>query len=520
MKRCPKCNRIEMDDTLTFCRQDGVRMVSFDGESETVSFDDKSTDARITKSGSRARRSGRSVIESIAVLPFENGSGDQTSEYLSDGMTEIIINNLSQLPRLKVMARSTVFRYKGRQVDPEQIGRQLGVRAVATGRVQQLGERLTIGVELIDTEDGSLLWGDRYSRKMDDIFSLQEDIAAQISANLRLRVSRSHKKRLRKPHTMNGQAYQLYLKGRYFWNKRTADDASRGIDHFQQALDLDPQFALAYAGIADCQTMLGDVGIQATLPKEAFLQGQRSAQRALELDEALPEAHGTMGHISMHLFNWSDAEKQLRRALELNPNYAQAGLWYAYYLAFTARFDDSVATITAALQVDPLSLPLNRSAAELLYFAGRLGESIDRFEQAIEMESHYLAHVELGRVYEQQSDFGSALAQFEKARALSNDSAESLASMAHCYAVSGKAHEAKALLLNLQKASANQYVSPYDLALVHKGLEDNDECFQWLDRAYETRDGWMIYITVDPRWKSVRALPEFIKIVERVGLPM
>jgi len=508
-----------MDDTLTFCRQDGVRMVSFDGESDTVSFGDQPMGAKVSKTGSRPRRSGRSVIESIAVLPFENGSSDPNAEYLSDGMTEIIINNLSQLPKLKVMARSTVFRYKGRQIDPEQIGRQLGVRAVATGRVQQLGDHLTIGVELVDTGDGSLLWGERYSRKMDDIFSLQEDIAAQISANLRLRVSRSHKKRLRKPYTTNGQAYQLYLKGRYFWNKRTADNACRGIDHFQQALDLDPQFALAYAGIADCQTLLGDVGVQATPPIEAFLQGQRSAQRALELDDAVPEAHGTLGHISMHLFNWSGAEKQLRRALELNPNYAQAGIWYAYFLAFTGRVDDSVAAIINALQLDPLSPPVNRSAGELLFFAGRFGESIDRFEQAIEMDSHYVAHLELGRVYEHLERFEPALEQFAKARELSNHSAESLASMAHCCAVSGKKREAQNLLIDLKKASEDHYVSPYDLALVHKALAQHEECFRLLNRAYEIHDGWMIYITVDFRWKDLRADPRFIEVVRRMGLP-
>jgi tetratricopeptide (TPR) repeat protein len=382
-----------------------------------------------------------------------------------------------------------------------------------------MGERLVIATELVDVADGSQLWGEQYHRATADIFALQEEISQQISEKLQLKLSGAEKKRLTKRHTKNTQAYELYLKGRYFWNKRTEEDANCGIEYFRQALALDPNFALAYAGLADCQTLLGDVGVQATLPKEAFLQGQQSAARALELDDGLAEAHATMGHIRMHLFDWPNAERELQRALELNRNYAQAYDLHAYYLAFTGRFTDSITQINRAFQLDPLSMPRNRSAAELLYFAGRFDESIDRFHKAIEMDPHYLAHLELGRVYEHREMYTAAIAEFLKARKLSHDSPESLASLAHCYAVSGATDDARALLRDLTELSEHRYVSPYDLALIHGGLGQKEKAFESLGRAYEIHDGWMIYITVDPRWQSLRKDARFIEIVQRVGLP-
>jgi eukaryotic-like serine/threonine-protein kinase len=520
MKRCPTCQGTYPDESLNFCRQDGAALISFDSETATAVLGSGSVaSAGAQKVTGRLRSAPKSrVINSLAVLPFENASKDPNAEYLSDGITESIINNLSQLPKLRVMARSTVFRYKGRDVDPQQVGQGLGVRAVLTGRVLQLSERLVIGAELVDVGDGAQLWGEQYQRGTADIFALQEEISRQISEKLKLKLSRAEKKRLTKRHTKNTQAYELYLKGRFFWNKRTEDETKRGIEYFQQALSVDPNFALAHVGLADCQTLLGDVGIQAMLPKEAFLEGQRSAARALEIDDALAEAHATMGHISMHLFDWPKAETEFRRAIELNRNYAHAWLLQGYYSAFTGHLEESIAAINSALQLDPLSLPVNRSVAELLYFAGRFDESIDHFRKSIEMEPHYIAHVELGRVYENRKMYDAAFAKFAKARELSQDSPESLASLAHCYAVSGAIDEAQKLVQELTQMSEQRYVSPYDLALIHGGLSQKEECFAWLNRAYEIHDGWMIYITVDPRWQSMRGDPGFIEIVRQVGL--
>ena len=521
MKHCPQCKRVEKDDALTFCRLDGARLVSFDDESPTLAFDPAAvTKGQTQKVARRTRDSSKSrAINSIAVLPFENAGEDPSTEYLSDGITENIINSLSQLRNLRVLARSTVFRYKGREVDPQQVGRELGVQVVLTGRVRQIGTRLIIGAELVNVGDGSQLWGEQQQRTMADIFELQEEISRQISEALRLKVSGAQKKRLLKRHTKNTQAYELYLKGHFFWNKRTEEDSYRGIECFNQALQIDPHFALAYAGLADCQILLGDVRVQALPPKEAFLQGRASALRALELDADLAEAHGTLGHVSMHLFDWPRANSELQRALELNPNHAQAYLWRAYYLAFTGHFEDSIAAINFALRLDPLSLPVHTSAAELLYFAGRFDESIDQFHRSLEMDEHFSqAHLELARVYEHRNMYDSAIDEFAKARELSHNSPESLASLAHCYAVSGATSDAEKLLDQLTELSEGRYVSSYDIALIHSGLGQTEKCLESLNQAYEIREGGMIYITVDPRWQSVRSDPRFIEMVGRVEL--
>jgi tetratricopeptide (TPR) repeat protein len=393
------------------------------------------------------------------------------------------------------------------------------VRAVVTGRVQQLGDRLTIGIELVDARDGSHLWGERYARQMADIFQLQDEISEQISARLKLKLTNSQKKRLAKRYTKESEAYELYLRGRYFLNKRTELDANKGIECFRQALQIDPNFALAYAGIADCQTLLGDVGVQALPPNEAFSQAHQSATRALELDESLAEARGTLGHISMHLFDWRRAETELRTAIELNPNYAQTSLWYAYYFAFMGDWPRSLETIQRALELDPLSLPVNGSIGELLHFAGRMDESLEQYQRVIELDAYKpMPRLGMGRAYETRREFSLAIAEFTKARELSGNSPESLASLAHCYAVSDQANEARALLAKLNELRQTKYVSSYDLALVHAGLGESDEAISWLDRGCDVHDGWMIYVTIDPRWNNLRQDAGFAAVVRRVGL--
>jgi TolB-like protein/serine/threonine protein kinase/Tfp pilus assembly protein PilF/class 3 adenylate cyclase/alpha-beta hydrolase superfamily lysophospholipase len=526
LERNPDFIELKVEPVLDVLRTDArfrdlLRRVGLAPAESFPAAQSSRTTLKSSWTGPSRKRTASKTIASLAILPLVNTGADPNMDYLSDGITESIINSLSQLPKLRVLARSTVFRYKGREVDPQQAGRELGVQAVLTGRVLQIGERLIIGTELVDVDDGSQLWGQQYQRAMADIFELQEEISGQISEALRLKVSGAQKKRLMKRLTKNTQAYELYLRGRFFFNKRTQEDANRGIECFQQALSLDPNFALAYTGLADCQILLGDVGVQAMPPKEAFLQGQESAARALEIGDALAEAHGTLGHVSMHLFDWPRAESELRRALDLNPNYAQAYLWQAYYLAFTGQFEDAIASINCALQLDPLALPVNTSAAELLYFAGRFDESIDQFHKSIELDARYsMAHLELARVYEHREIFDAAIDEFAKARELSQDSPESLASLAHCYAVSGAIGDAQTLLQQLTEISEHRYVSAYDLALIHSGLGQKEECFEWLNRAHEIHDGWMIYITVDPRWQSLRSDARFARIVQRVGLPV
>ncbi len=457
------------------------------------------------------------AIDSLAILPLVNDTDDPGAEYLSDGITESIINGLSQLRQLRVMARSTVFRYKAKEVDPQTVGRELGVRAVMTGRVLHLGEALIIRTELVDVADGSQLWGEQYNRKLSDIFAVQEEISREITEKLRLQVTGEDQKRLAKRHTENTTAYQLYLKGRYYWNKRTLEASKKSIEYYQQAIDTDADYALAYAGLADTYTKLGDVGITAIPPKEAFSKARAAAIKALEVDPTLAEAHTSLAHLNMHYYEWAEAEREFKHALELNSNYATAIHWYSYYLIFNGRVDEALTEIGRALKLDPLSLPINTDMGELLYFARRYDQAIEQFEKSLEMEPHFFqAHIDLARVYEQKGMYEEAIAEFQKAGALSEDNADTLASLGHAYAVSGRRTEALGALARLNEMSAHSYVSPYDTALIYIGLGEHDRAFELL--ACEDRAEWMIYVTVDPRLDVLHSDERYRELVERVGL--
>ena len=450
--------------------------------------------------------------DSIAVLPFLNLSADPENEYFCDGLAEELLCSLAKINGLKVAARTSSFFFKGKNANVSEIAKALGVRTVVEGSVRKSGNKIRISVQLINAPDGYHLWSEQYDRQLDDVFEVQNDISKQVTANLKLQLIPDEKR------AQNTDAYLAYLKGRFFWNKRTKEDTYRGIEYFEDALSHDPDFPLAYTGLADCHTLLGDVGVQAVHPKSAFLKARKSCLRALELDSALAEAHSTLGHISMHLFDWKRAEQEFARALELNSNYSPAWLYYAYYKAFTGRSSESLDAIERATQIDPLSHPVNRSAAELLYFAGRYDEAIERFRRSMEMEAHSLAHLELGRVYEHRQMYDEAISEFLSARELSHDSPESVASLAHCYGVSGASTEAGELLRELTGRAESEYVSPYDLALVHMSLGDKKKCFELLDHACRIHDGWIIYITVDPRWHSAQTDADFVRTVGRVGL--
>ena len=321
------------------------------------------------------RPRSRKAIDSLAILPFINASRDADADYLSDGITESIISNLSQLPRLRVMARSTVFRYKDREVDPQEIGRDLNVRAVLTGRVLQRSDRLVIKTELVDTSDGAQLWGEQYNRPLADIFSMEEEIAREISEKLRLKLSGEQKKRLTKRHTENTRAYHLYLKGRYYWNKRTEDGIKKGIEHFHEAITADPNYALAYAGLADCYVLLA--GYSSHLPEEVFPVAKAAALKALKLDEALAEAHTSLAAVrAWYDWDWAGAELRYKRAIEINPGYATAYVWYALNLATVGRLDEALLTVKRAEELDPLSLIISLNVARILYFARRYDEAI------------------------------------------------------------------------------------------------------------------------------------------------
>jgi DNA-binding SARP family transcriptional activator/TolB-like protein len=459
------------------------------------------------------------AIDSLAILPLINATADEGAEYFSDGITESIINSLSQLPQLKVMARSTVFRYKGLEIDPQEVGNRLGVRAVLTGRVSYRDDTLNIQTELVDVADGSQLWGERYKRSSSDIFEVQEEIAREIAEKLRLTVTRDDKSRLTRRHTDNPEAYQLYLKGSYFWNKRTLDGVTKSIEHFRQAIELDPRYALAYTGVANAYAKLGDVGLTALPPKEAFSKSKSAAMRALEIDDTLAEAHTSLAHVHMHGYEWLKAETEFSRAIELNPNYATAHHWYAYYQIMSGRVDKAMTEIARALALDPLSLPINTDFGEILYFARQYDRALEQFETTLEMDPYYYqAHLVLARVYEQKGMFEESITEFFRARELSSDSADALASLGHAYATSGKIREARAVLAELKELSQSKYVSPYDIALIHVGLDEKDMAFEGLRLAYDEHAEWGIYLNIDPRLDPLRSDARFSELVRRAGL--
>jgi DNA-binding SARP family transcriptional activator len=458
------------------------------------------------------------AINSLAILPFVNASSDPDSEYLSDGITESIINTLSQLPQLKIMARSAVFRYKGLEIDPQEVGSRLDVRAVLTGRVLHRGDALNIQTELVDVSDGAQLWGEQYNRHASDIFEVQKEIANEIAGKLRLKLSGEERERLTKRQTESAEAYRLYLKGAYFRSKATLEGVEKSIEYFRRAIDMDSRYALAYTGLANSYAKLGDVGLTAIPPKEAFSKAKTAALRALEIDDTLAEVHTSLAHLHMHDYEWPSAEREFKRAIELNPNSAVVHDWYAFYLIMFGRVDEALAEVARALELDPLSLGINTDAGELLYFARQYDSAVEQFQRTLEMDAYYYqAHIVLARVYEQKGMFEQAFAEFFRAIELSGDSTDALASLGHAYAASGKKKEARQMLARLSELSRSRYVSPYEVALIHLGLGEKGEALEWLRRAYEEHAEWVIYMTVDPRLDALRSDPRFTELVRRVG---
>ena len=344
-----------------------------------------------------------SLDKSIAVLPFENASKDPNAEYLSEGISEALINSLSELQRLRVIARSTAFQYKGKDVDPRRVGRELKVAAVLTGRVRQSQDALSIQVDLVDAVTGAQIWGDRYVRKISDVIAVKQAIAREVTAKLKLKLTGEEQRRLAKGDSTNTEAYQFYLRGRYFWNKRTSDGIKQAIEHFQQSIERDPNFALGYVGLADSYTGLTFYNFAA--PHEAMPKAKESATKALALDDTLAEAHASLAHVLMNYdWNWSEAEKEFKRSIELKPDYPTAHQWYAiHYLTATGRLEEAVQEMKKALELDPASLVMNTFMGATFYYAGRYDEAIDQCRRTIQMDPNFaVAHWHLGLAYEQK----------------------------------------------------------------------------------------------------------------------
>src|SRR5215472_4836164 len=456
-------------------------------------------------------------IDSIAVLPFVSQSGDPNTDYLSDGVTEGVINNLSRLPQLRVMARTTVFRYKGREDDPQKIGRDLGVGAVLVGRLQPRGELLTVQTELVDVSTGAQLWGEQYNRKLSDLLAVQDEISREISDKLRLRLTGEQKLRLAGAHAVNPEAYQLYLKGRYYWNKRTEEGFNRAIEYFNQAVDKDPNYAPAYAGLADSYILMAEYHF---LPsKEAFPKAKPAVIRALEVDETLAEAHTSLAAVKRdYEWDWEGAEREFRRALELNPGYPTARQWYGELLYEEGRFEEAIAQIKQALALDPFSIIINTVLGRALMYSGSIDLDIGKLKKTLEMDPSFgLAHYDLGKAYLQKGMFSEAIAEIRRSADLES-LPERKALLAHAYARAGDRVQARALLQRLTEQSRGAYVQWYGMAFVYAGLEENDQAIACLERAYQLDDSRLADLKVEPVLRSLHSDPRFAALVRKIGL--
>jgi serine/threonine-protein kinase len=460
------------------------------------------------------------AIDSVAVLPFANASADAGLEYLSDGITEGIIGSLSELPQLRVMARDTVFSYKGKQVDARSVARELKVRAVVTGRINERDKTLTVGAELVNAADGSELWGEQYTRQLSDVLVVQEEIARQISERLQLKLTGAQKQRLAKHATENNEAYQLYLKGRYCVNKYTEEGARQAIDYFRQAIDKDPAYAGAFGGLADANYQLSNTYVK---PSEVMPRVRAAALMALEIDEGLAEAHATLGIVKeKYDWDWSGADREFKRAIELKPNSELAHYYYADHLVSAGRFHDAVTEYGRAQELSPLS-PSIVDVFIVSPLFGRQYErrydlAIGRLRSLVAMDPRfYPAHAHLGITYELNGQYRKAITELQKARDLDN-APWIVGWLGHAHAMAGEKVEALRLAHDLEQLSGRQYVLPYAIALIYTGLGDREKAFHWLKRAYEYRDEELTHIAVDPPLDPLRSDPRFQDIVRRMGL--
>jgi TolB-like protein/Tfp pilus assembly protein PilF len=457
--------------------------------------------------------------KSIAVLPFENRSEDKTNAYFAEGVHDEILTRLSKIADLKVTSRTSTQHYKSAPKNLAEIAKQLGVAHVLEGSVQKSGDEVRVNVQLIKAANDSQVWAETFDRKLTDIFSVESDVAKAIADQLRAHITRLEEQVIAAKPTKNIEAYDAYLRGRYFWNKRTSDGIKHAIEHFQQSIERDPDFALGYVGLADSYIALTFYNFVA--PHEAMPKAKESAIKALELDDTLAEAHASLAHVLMNYdWNWSAAEKEFKRSIELNPDYATAHEWYAiHYLTATGRLEEAVQEMKRALELEPASLVMNTFMGAALYYAGRYDEAIDQCRRTVQMDPNFaVAHWHLGLAYEQKQVLDAATEEFKKAISLSGGSPLMRAALGHAYARSQKKHEANKMLDELNELSKQQYVSAYEVATIYVALGNNEQAFQLLEEAYGEHSFHLVYLNVSPQFKPVSSDRRFQNLVQRVGL--
>ena len=561
MKRCPECRRDYHDDSLLYCLDDGTALLEGPGsgsEYVTAVLDEPPTQvlsaAEVTEANTNAtdRQSlalrprsrvpvllglvalialggflgyryvastASGEIRSIAVLPFQNRSSDADTEYLSDGLAESLIYRLSQIPDLKVSPRSSVFRYKGQEPDTEKIGNELGVDAVMSGRLVQRGDNLTISVDLVDVRNKKTIWGEQFERKMSDLLATQREIATAITEKLQLKLSGTDSKGITKQYTTSNEAYQLYLKARFHWNKRTADNINKAIDLLKEAADKDPNFAMAYSALADCYVVMSTYSGQRA--SETMPQGRAYANKAIQLDPTLAEPHASLGLISWALdWNKEDAEREFKRAIELNPNYGTTYHWYSRYLRSIGRSEDGLREIQRAEELDPLSLIFINNVAEAQLNLGEVDAADKTCQRMIELDPTFWAiYQTLVWVKVKQGKFEDALNAAQKSVELSNRANAALSQLGHSYGLLGRREEAMSVIRELETKFENKTADAKDIAVVYTGLGDKDKAFEWLEKAFAYRSFHLTTLNIEPLFDPLHDDPRWSDLKRRVGIP-
>jgi len=573
MRRCPKCRRDYYDDSLAYCLDDGAVLV--DGPAgntdpttailtEAIPASEAATRLQVDQAERDARPDSREElndtssprnralmpllivigaaavltasflgyryfnvasgdqISSIAVLPFVNDSQNPDLEYLSDGMTETLIGSLSNLPNLNVKSRNSVFRYKGQETDVKKIGQDLGVQAVLTGRVRQYADLLTLDLELVDANTDNVIWSDRYERTPADIVQLQTDIARDVSGKLRDKLSGAEQTKVTKSYTKDPEAYQLYLQGRFNWNKRTEAGTRKALELFQKAVDKDPRFALAYVGISDAYLLLGipDAMSGVLPPKESVPKARAAADKALEIDDSLAEGYASRAHARWKARDWAGAEADFKHSIELNDNYVYSHLFYAHYLSMVGRADEGIAEARKAQQLDPLSIPVVANIAFFYYMDHRYDDALQAAKKAIDLDPGApLAHQRLGLTYELNGQLNQAIPEFRTAVDQSDRAQTAVASLARALALSGDRQGAERLIDELKSRARDQYISSYNIALIYAALGDREQTFDYLEKAYDEESIDLLLAKVDPRLDPFRGEADFQKLLVKIGFP-
>jgi serine/threonine-protein kinase len=468
--------------------------------------------------GYRYLSSNSNQIESIAVMPFANERGNQDVEYLSDGMTEMLIKSLTNLPNLDVKPRSAVFRYKGKDVDTKTIAKELNVQAVLSGRVVQRGDQLTISLELVNAQKDSVIWTEQYERKTSDLVALQSEIARDVSTKLKSKLSGSEETQVTKIATADPMAYQAYLKGRYYWNRRTTENLKKAIEQFKIATDRDPNYALAFVGLADCYAVLNEYA--GTPTSETIPLSRGYAERALTLDNRLAEPHATLGQINNQIWQFAEAEREYKRAIELNPNYPTAYHWYSILLRDLGRNDEASKMINRAHELDPLSSVISVNISRVYQLQNNHKASIENSLKLIELDPNFApAYQYLGLSYLREGRSAEAITALKKAVELSGESSLALGDLAYVYATAGKRNEALTIIRRLEdkyarKEAIGQYIAP-----AYAGLGEKDKAFEWLEKDFQTRDGKLPEIRWELQFESLRDDPRFKDLLKRMNLP-